>query len=60
RTRRESRFLLSLTEPDVCATRIRGLKAGAILFRPCGTQFARGATTCPRSTQRETRRARRF
>ncbi|MDY0034250.1 MAG: hypothetical protein RBT84_19995, partial [FCB group bacterium] len=29
RTRRESRFLLSLTEPDVCVTRIRGLKAGA-------------------------------
>ena len=29
RTRRESRFLLSLTEPDVCVTRIRGLTAGA-------------------------------
>ena len=52
RTRRESRFLLSLTEPDVCVTRIRGLKAGAILFRPFGTQFARGATTCPRSNRR--------
>jgi len=40
---------LSLTEPDVCVTRIRGLKAGAIFFRPCGTEFARGATACPRS-----------
>ena len=49
RTRRESRLLLSLTEPDVCVTRIRGLKAGAIFFRPCGTEFARGATACPRS-----------
>ena len=25
------------------------MKAGAIFFRPCGTEFARGATACPRS-----------
>ena len=34
---------------DLGATLIPGLKPGAIFFRPCGTQFARGATTCPRS-----------
>jgi len=36
RTRRESRLLLSLTEPDVCVTRIRGLKPGLFSFVPAG------------------------
>ena len=34
---------------DLGATLIPGLKPGAIIFRPCGTEFARGATACPRS-----------
>ncbi len=34
---------------DLGATLIPGLKPGAIFFRPCGTEFAPGATTCPRS-----------
>ena len=34
---------------DVGATLIPGLKPGAIFFRPFGTAFVRGATTCPRS-----------
>ena len=36
---------------DLGATSIPGLKPGAILFRPCGTQFARGVTGCTRSAQ---------
>ena len=37
---------------DLGATLIPGLKPGVILFRPFGTEFARGATTCPRSDRR--------
>ena len=37
---------------DLGATSIPGLKPGAIFFRPCGTRFAHGATTCPRSDDR--------
>ena len=37
---------------DLGATSIPGLKPGAIFFRPFGTEFARGVTTCPRSDDR--------